>query len=1092
MAAAQLGKVLGHLRGALVDPGAAGPSDGELLNRCVRHKDGAAFEALVRRHGPMVMGAVRRVLHNAHDAEDAFQATFLVLLRKAATLRSPGTVGNWLYGVAYRTALEARRAAARRRAKEAKMVPRTEAPPGAWDELRPVLDQELERLPEKYRAAIVLCDLEGKTRSAAARQLGWPEGTVASRLATARRRLAKRLARYGPAVSGAALAALLARNASACVPSAVLSGTVQAGAAVAAGTAGVIPTQVVALADGVMKALLLARLKVALALLLVLAVAGGGLAFLRPEAPAGQTEAPRAKAAGPVAQERTDLYGDPLPAGAVARLGTVRLRHSGGIWGLAFSPDGKRLVSGGQDRTARLWDVATGKEVRRFAGTAAPVKSVAFTPDGKRLVTGGYDQFRVWDTATGEEVRFPRGRGRATARAGYCVAVSADGKTLVSAGQQMIQVWDLARREKLRTMEGPAGAIEALALSPDGKLIATAGRDKNKDIRLWELATGKAVRELQGHAEAVLTLAFSPDGKALASGGYDGTVRLWDVTTGKETRRLSGHELWVECVAFFPDGKLLAVGSRDTTVRLWDVTTGKEARPPLRDGEAVIALALSPDGKTLATGGFGNRVRLWDVVSGKERDPSGAYCGSVYGAAFLPDGKTILSGDRNKARLWDAATGRESRGFASPAAPFYGRTVSPDGTTLAVCDAAGVIRLFRVSTGEETRRLAGHKYAVFALAFAPDGKTLASAGPDDTIRLWDVSTGKEARQFKGGQRFPNRVAFSPDGRVLATAAADPGSDQTLRLWDVATGKQRHCVRLAPVGVFDLAFSPDGTTLATVGGLPQWGTPGEVRLWDVTTGKELRRFEGHTEQVLCVAFAPDGRTLVTGGADRAARLWEVATGKERRQLRGHEGLVTSVAYAPDGRRLVSTSFDTTGLVWDVTGHLRGGRLEVLKLSPQELEARWADLAGDDAAKAYRAVWDLAAAERSVPFLRAHLKPAPAADEKQIARWVGELDSVSFEARAQATRELEKPGDLAEPALRQLLEGQPSAETRRRARQLLEKLGPLSGERLRVVRAVEALEHTASPEARRLLAELAAGAPEARQTRQAQAALRRLAR
>jgi hypothetical protein len=222
-----------------------------------------------------------------------------------------------------------------------------------------------------------------------------------------------------------------------------------------------------------------------------------------------------------------------------------------------------------------------------------------------------------------------------------------------------------------------------------------------------------------------------------------------------------------------------------------------------------------------------------------------------------------------------------------------------------------------------------------------------------------------------------------------------------------------------------------------------------------------------------------------------RFWEVATGKERYQLRGHESLVESVAFAPDRRTLVSASLDTTGLVWDVTGHLRGGRLEALNLSPRELAARWADLAGDDAAKAYRAVWDLVAARQSVPFLREHLKPTPEVDARETARWIKDLDSQIFAVRARAMRELEKLGDRAEPALRKLLAGQPSVETRKRCEQLLEKLAPLSGERLRVVRAIEALEHMAGAEARQLLTALAGGAPEAHQTRQARAALMRRA-
>jgi RNA polymerase sigma factor (sigma-70 family) len=274
-----LNKVLGNLRSVLVNQDAAGLGDGDLVNRYVRDKDEAAFAALVRRHGPMVMGVCRRVLHHLHDAEDAFQATFLVLVRKAATLQAPAMIGNWLYGVAYRTALEARKAAAKRRAKEAKVAAPTQIPEDTWADLRPVLDQELDRLPDKYRAVVVLCDLEGKTRREAARHLGCPEGTVASRLASARTLLAKRLLRHGLSISGGALAAVLSQNASASVTTTVVASTTQAAAALAAGqaAAGLISANILALTEGVVKSMFLTKLKIAGAVILAIAGLLGGL-----------------------------------------------------------------------------------------------------------------------------------------------------------------------------------------------------------------------------------------------------------------------------------------------------------------------------------------------------------------------------------------------------------------------------------------------------------------------------------------------------------------------------------------------------------------------------------------------------------------------------------------------------------------------------------------------------------------------------------------------------------------------------------------------------------------------------------------------
>jgi RNA polymerase sigma factor (sigma-70 family) len=271
--AGTLSTFVGRLPGVLGRQNPDGPTDDVLLDGFLSRRDEAAFEALVRRHGRMVLGVCRRIAGNEHDAEDAFQATFLVLVRKAESVRPRAMVGNWLYGVARRTARDARKAAAKRRAKEAAMPPRSERPDHEHADLRAVLDDELRRLPEKSRAVIVLSDLEGMTRAEVARQLGWPEGSVASRLARARARLAKRLARFGPAAAGALVGTLLSEGAaSATVPTSLVVSTVKTASLRTAGT-GAIPAPVAALAEGVMKAMLFDKLKTALPMLIALSIA---------------------------------------------------------------------------------------------------------------------------------------------------------------------------------------------------------------------------------------------------------------------------------------------------------------------------------------------------------------------------------------------------------------------------------------------------------------------------------------------------------------------------------------------------------------------------------------------------------------------------------------------------------------------------------------------------------------------------------------------------------------------------------------------------------------------------------------------------
>ncbi|HEV2947712.1 MAG TPA: sigma-70 family RNA polymerase sigma factor [Gemmataceae bacterium] len=343
MATCQLSPVIDQLRRSTLIRDGAGLTDGQLLSRFIERRDEAAFEALVRRHGPMVLGVGRRLLRNHHDAEDTLQATFLVLVRRAASIAPPEKLANWLYGVAYRTALKAKATNIKRAVKERQAMsqPDSPAPPDPWRELLPLLDQELSRLPDKYRLPIVLCDLEGQSIKDAARNLDWPQGTLAGRLARARALLAKRVARHGLVLSVGTLTALLSQHiASASVPSSIIFSTVQAAGfgAAASSAAGLISADVAALTKGVLKSMLLSKLKTATAVFLTLGViglGGGAISYslMAGEEPKGQQERLPASSQQPQdgAEKRKAAQTDKEKLQGTWKL--VRLEACGKVWG---------------------------------------------------------------------------------------------------------------------------------------------------------------------------------------------------------------------------------------------------------------------------------------------------------------------------------------------------------------------------------------------------------------------------------------------------------------------------------------------------------------------------------------------------------------------------------------------------------------------------------------------------------------------------------------------------------------------------------------------------------------------------------------
>ena len=847
----------------------AGVKDGQLLEQFVRLQDEAAFAALVQRHGRMVYGVCLRLLRNTHDVEDAFQATFMVLARRATAILPRDNVGNWLHGVAYRTALKARMLMARRGKQQREFLTRTveaSTEEKIWEGVLPLLDQELGNLPENYRIPIVLCDLEGNSRRDAARQLGWPEGTVAGRLARGRSLLAKRLARRGVSPCAALFSgALLARRcAAACVPPKLMKATIQTALAYAASwpANGLVSARLAALSQGVFRTMLISQLQKTVALLLaaalVLSAAGWGARQVfaavvtvdephPAEAPSALPQSQKAAPVQPAADE-------------ALRLGSTRFRHGAIVFFVAYVADGKRLITAAHDMTIRLWDAESGQEIRRFERPAEAAKATAMSMS-VRTIGGAMGQ-----TLDG------------LPQAAFPIGVSPDGQYLAASAGSTIQIWQVDSGKQLHALKLPApnggrinfvSQVRSLAFSSDGKKLL-AGLASGP-VAAWDLVSGKAeaTKEAGQKTAPSGTTVVSPDGKYAAWCELNlmqqsTAIKVKDLTSGQEVADIKGAAGDGKHLTFTPDGKTLVWTQRVAGIQLLEI--GKDAEPRTLGKveqriRPITSVNFAPDGQTVALSTAERTIELWDLKTGKllrefgDAEPGGG------GSQFI----IVGVGDTN-IRMEDVA-------------------FSKDGKTVAAALGGNFVRQFDLVNGKEiVTAEPGHRLPVGNVQLSPDGTMLTTAAARDSVRLWDLAQAKEIKKIPLTAQH-GAVALSADGRRVYAAKGG-----TVEIWDVMTGERTGEVKAGNILIAALAVSPNGKTLAV-----RSAQGGAIQLWDTATGKKtgvladqvpetggIRAVMVGLGQASGVAtaeivFSPDGRSIAGASANRHLSLWDVSTG-----------------------------------------------------------------------------------------------------------------------------------------------------------------------------------------------------------------------
>lgn len=612
--------------------------------------------------------------------------------------------------------------------------------------------------------------------------------------------------------------------------------------------------------------------------------------------------------------------------------------HLAGITSVAFSPDGRQVVTGSADQTAKVWDAASGRELFVLKTDSAPITSAAFSPDGQRMVIGSADQTaRIWEIASGREVVTLKGHGEGRQMGVYgegdlfvtdnfSVAFSPNGQRIATgSADQTAKVWEAGSGRELLRLKGHGAGIRSLAFSPDSLRIVTGSLDQT--AKVWDAAAGHELLNLKGHNAPILSVVFSPDGKRIVTGSDDKTAKVWDAASGQELLTFRGHSDFIRSVAFSPDGQRIISGSWDRTAKLWEAVSGQELLTITGHADLIRSVAFSPDGQRIITGSEDKTARIWDAAGGGRSLTLKGHGDLIKSVAFSPDGQRMVTGSYDQtAKVWETAGGRQLLTLTGHSAPLTSVAFSPDGRRIVTGSLDQKAKVWEADTGRELLTLDRHSPGTmsvvvsrdgqpfitgnFSVAYSPDGQRIVTGSLDNTAKVWEAASGRELLTFKKHSAAIRSVAFSPDSRRIITGS----EDNSAKVWEAASGRELLTLKGHLARILSVAFSLDGQRIVT-GSYDQ-----TAKVWNAATGRELLTLLGHRARLSCVTFSPDGKRIVTSSFDQTVKVWDAASGQELLgvKLKGPAGFFTfpfSVVFSPDGQRLAMGSSDHTARVWD---------------------------------------------------------------------------------------------------------------------------------------------------------------------------------